>query len=177
MANQLQIGDKVSFLKETGQGLILEIQKHQVRVKDESGFEYWYPIGELVPFMSVSETDLFQSQHSKAEDLMEQIPAQNTSKNDEWKIDLHMENLVDSHGHMSNHEIVLTQLKHFKQFLERAEKAKVGKMLIVHGQGTGKLKAEIRLIVNDIKGAQMYDADYQKNGLGASVIERRYNVR
>ncbi len=177
MANQLVVGSKVSFLSETGHGIILEIQKLQVRVQDESGFEYWYAKEELVPYMAVSEKELFQSKHDKAEDLLELTPKPSLAKTEEWKIDLHMENLVDSHGHMSNHEIVLTQLKHFNQFLERAEKAKVRKMLIVHGQGTGKLKAEIRLIVNGIKGAQMFDADYLKNGLGASIIERRYNVR
>jgi dsDNA-specific endonuclease/ATPase MutS2 len=179
MANRLKVGDKVSFLSETGHGTILEIQNNQAKVEDESGFLYWYTIDDLVAFMSVTDQNLFETKFEKFEDIPKPRSKENNiqEQTEEWKIDLHMENLVDYHGLMTNHEIVLTQLSHFNKFLKEAEKARINKMIVIHGVGSGKLKAEIKSIVQGIKGAEMYDADYQKNGAGASIIERKYNVR
>lgn len=175
----LKIGSKVSFLGETGQGIVIELDGNQVCVEDEHGFETWYSRELLVPLMEIPDEKIF----AKKDHLLKHNPIKKTvtpgqiKGESEWKIDLHMENLVDSHKGMTNHEIVTLQLNHFKHFLQNAENAKISRMIVVHGQGTGKLKSEIKAVVNGIKGAEMFDAEYTKYGQGASIIERRYNWR
>lgn len=170
------IGNKVSLLHETGQGIIRQIAGDRVLVEDEMGFENWYAKNEIVPIMSVSDDDLFSQTDillKKSEQALSKSKAE--FKNDaEWTIDLHMENLTESHNGMSNYEILQIQLAHFNRFLKKAEEAKIGRLIVVHGRGTGKLKSEIKLIVNALKGTEIYDADLSR---GASIIERKYNWR
>ncbi len=179
MSTHLKLGDKVSFLNEVGRGVIIEAKDGRFLVEDEHGFENWYFPQNLVPVMNVSDHQLIGKSelHSKNRLTSESSPSIQKKGVVERKIDLHMENLVESQNGMTNHDILLTQIRHFKQFLARTEKEKIGRLIVVHGQGTGKLKAELRDIVRDIKGAEMFDADYLSYGQGASVIERKYNVR
>lgn len=179
MSTHLKPGSKVSFLNDVGQGKIIEAKDGRFLVEDENGFDHWYFPKDLVPLMNVSESQLLGKSELHRKNLEFSDSPTSVQKKGivERKIDLHMENLVDSHKGMTNHEILLTQIRHFKRFLTVAEKEKVGRLIIVHGQGTGKLKSEIRGIVNDIKGAEMFDADYLTYGQGASVIERKYNIR
>jgi hypothetical protein len=179
MQTLLRIGSKVSFLGETGQGIVIETDGNQFCVEDEHGFETWYSRELLVPLMEIPEEKLLASKDIslKHNPVIKSSISIQSKGEAEWKIDLHMENLVDSHKGMSNHEIVTLQLKHFKDFIKKAEGSKVRRMIIVHGQGTGKLKGEIKALVLGIKGVEMFDADYTKYGQGASVIERKYNWR
>lgn len=179
MSTPLMIGSKVSFLKDIGQGTILKIENDQFLIRDENGFENWYNQDEIVPRMQVSDEKLLADNaiHKRMGEKHPAIKPKFKKKIVESKIDLHMENLVSSHKGMTNHEILLIQLSHFKQFLQRTELDKVSRIVVVHGLGTGKLKAEIQTIIKDIKGAEMFDADYLTYGQGASIIERRYNIR
>ena len=56
----------------------------------------------------------------------------------------------------------------------KARNARIPQFIVVHGKGTGKLKSEIQNLVRDIKGAEMFDADYMQR---ASIIEQKYNIR
>lgn len=172
------LGDRVRFLHEVGEGTIVGFQdKEHALVEDEHGFTYPYSVHFLVPV------------HAHGKDLMEKDKLENdkeklpqfsgyTKKDKELPvIDLHMENLTDRHHHMSNHEIVLFQMDQFRQFLNRNEYLKNPRMIVIHGLGEGRLKQEIKDCIQGIPGASMHDADYQKFGGGASVIERKYNVR
>lgn len=177
MESHLKVGSEVSFLTETGKGKILEIAANKVKVEDEFGFEKWYSKQDLVPVMQLKSDQIEDISIHYKESSSTTKKSKSIEKSKEWVIDLHLENLVDSNKGMSNHEIVLLQLKHFKNFLQEAEKAKVAKILVIHGQGTGKLKSEIKQIVDGIKGAEMYDANYLVKGPGASYIERKFNWR
>ena len=177
---RFKIGDRVSFISEVGSGVVLEVKSSTIILEDENGFEMEYPMSLLVPSMNVSEEELLgKMEHQSKVNLTVKKTIFTPKRNSEaeWKIDLHMENLVDSHRNMTNHEIITVQLNHFKRFITSAEKAKIGRLVIVHGVGTGKLKSEISAIVKGINGAEIFDGDYSEYGRGASVIERRYNIR
>ena len=46
---QLEVGDKVQFLNEVGGGVITKVlNSHKVLVETPDGFEYTYPINQLV---------------------------------------------------------------------------------------------------------------------------------
>jgi dsDNA-specific endonuclease/ATPase MutS2 len=177
---QFKIGDKVRFLHEVGSGKILEINVKTVILEDENGFEMEYPLTYIVPAMTASEKELFDKAESQSKiniSINKTLFSSKRKGEKEWKIDLHMENLVDSHQNMSNHEILTLQLNHLRKFINTAEEAKISRMIIVHGLGTGKLKSEIVQLVRSINGAEFFDADYSEYGQGASILERKYNIR
>lgn len=177
---QFKIGDHIRFLNEVGSGIVLEIKSSTVIVEDENGFEMEYPKSLLVPIMSASEDELLNKVGDQSKiniSIKKPLFTPKKKGESEWKIDLHMENLVDSHKNLTNHEIVTIQLNHLKKFIKTAETARIGRMVVVHGVGSGKLKSEIVQIINGINGAEIYDADYSEYGQGASIIERKYNIR
>ena len=45
---QFKVGQKVSFLYEKGDGVILTLEKNRAQVTDDSGFDRWFPLNELV---------------------------------------------------------------------------------------------------------------------------------
>lgn len=177
---QFKIGETVRFLDEVGQGIVLEINSKTLIVEDENGFQMEYPKSKIVATMNVSEESLFKTLKSESKIIPKSKKALNKTQKKgeiEWKLDLHMENLVDSHKNMSNFEILTVQMNHLKTFMKKAENAKIGKLVIVHGVGTGKLKSEIIQLIKGINGAEIFDASYSEYGLGASIIERKYNIR
>ncbi len=176
----LKIGDKVRFLHEVGSGIVLKINGKTSLIEDEHGFEINYPTHLLVPKMEVNDSVLLSKVLGQDKIANKAVKSKSVTKKKgelEWKIDLHMENLTDSHQNMSNHEIVTYQLEKLKAFLKNAENAKIGRLIVVHGVGTGKLKEEIKMLVQGMNGTEMFDADYMKYGRGASIIDRRYNIR
>jgi DNA polymerase II large subunit len=177
---QFKIGDHVRFLHDVGSGIVLEVKSSTIILEDENGFEMEYPTSHLVPSMNVSDDELLGKIENQSKiniSINKPLITPKRKGEKEWKIDLHMENLVDSHRNMTNHEIVTIQLNHFKMFLIKAEQAKIGRMLIIHGVGTGKLKGEIIQFVNGMDGTEIFDANFSEYGRGASIIERKYNIR
>lgn len=177
---QFKVGDTVRFLHEVGVGKVLEIKSKTLILEDENGFEMEYPFAHLVPSMEASEDELLGKVENQSKinvTIKKPLFSPKRKGEQEWKLDLHMENLVDSHKNMTNHEILTVQLNQFKKFVKTAEDAKVGRMVIVHGVGTGKLKYEIIQLVRGMNGAEIFDADYSEYGRGASILERKYNIR
>jgi hypothetical protein len=43
-----EIGEKVSFLYEKGEGIIRRFESNRVLVEDETGFDRWFDFGEIV---------------------------------------------------------------------------------------------------------------------------------
>lgn len=166
-----KVGDKVRFLNEVGEGEVIKIDLPQIWVVDENGFETVYHRNQLVTKKSHSidvavAKDENPELKGKKPMLIEGMPF----------IDLHIEELVDENtANWTNHEILTYQLRAFRRFLEHNEAKKIARFLVIHGVGEGVLKREIITLVRGIPGCTIYDADYQKNGFGASIIERKYN--
>jgi hypothetical protein len=59
------------------------------------------------------------------------------------EIDLHIEELVDSHSGLTNHEILSIQLERFEKELQYCISNGIKKLIVIHGVGNGKLKSEI----------------------------------
>jgi dsDNA-specific endonuclease/ATPase MutS2 len=81
-----------------------------------------------------------------------------------------MENLVDSHRNMTNHEIVLFQLEFFSKKLEGYMRNGVKEFIVVHGIGTGKLKQEVRYILHGYVNIEYMDDHYNSYGVGATRV-------
>jgi hypothetical protein len=87
----------------------------------------------------------------------------------EMEIDLHIEELIDHYGGMSNAEIVIVQLRHFQQALDKAINEHYRTLTVIHGVGNGRLKQEVRAILTSMK-MRFHDASYSKYGFGATEV-------
>ncbi|MGY8926093.1 MAG: Smr/MutS family protein, partial [Flavobacteriales bacterium] len=90
------------------------------------------------------------------------------------EINLHIEELTDSHTHLSNFEILSQQMIVFRQFFQMAKHKRKAKIVVIHGVGEGVLRYEVRSFLNKENGIEYYDGDYFEYGQGATIIEISY---
>ena len=181
-----QIGEKVGFLYEQGGGKIVRFSSDGlIVVEDEMGFERPFRSNELVkihgteyhlPDDSVAQINEDDSISKQRHTIRQETPTGQRRPIDVWEIDLHIESLVDSHAGMSNAEILLLQMKEFRNFYKRATDKRIRKLIVIHGVGEGVLKEEVRLFLSRKDGVEYYDADFRDYGKGATAVEIRYNI-
>lgn len=88
------------------------------------------------------------------------------------EVDLHIEQLLDKFRHLSSGEIVAIQIARFRTALESAIIHKTKKTVFIHGVGNGKLKLEIRKILDtEYRSKVRYqDASFKEYGYGATMV-------
>lgn len=176
-----KVNEKVRFLYETGEGTILEvISSSKFKVLDAIGFERIMQLNEIVKIHQNHVNLENEEALSLIEDKLVAISPiikkkeKGLNPNEFWEIDLHIEELIDSHVGMSNFEILSKQLKEFKAFYKKAKSKRIRKIVVIHGVGEGVLKEEIRSYLHKQEGIEYYDADYREYGKGATAVELRY---
>jgi len=180
------IGQKIVFLHEKGGGVVLKLlEKGNFLVEDADGFERICLKTEIAP--------LYSEDYKIDEDSVRGINADesfSTGKRferkgiltgsrkavDVWELDLHIENLTDSHSGWSNTDIVRKQLMELKSFYNRARARQIRKLVVIHGVGTGVLREEVRMFFHGKDGVEYFDADFREYGKGATAVEIRYNL-
>ena len=181
------VGDKVRFLNSDGYGIITKILgSNTVELENNFGFQEEYEISELV---SERKQEDYQTENLSFDyQIKSKINAEKTSKKNldlkrKFKhlekygskervvIDLHIENLIDTHNGMSNSEILKIQMTHFKLFLNKSIDKKQRKIVVIHGVGAGVLRHEIRKELDIYHPYfEYYDASYDEFGYGATEI-------
>lgn len=168
-------GQRVAFLYEKGYGTILSLKGKIAVVEDEDGFERTISLTDLVYIHS----DRFVDEEviiEKAEEelLTYRVLQQRTGQKRPltvWEVDLHIEELLDSHHGMSNTEILMRQMTEFRKMFAKARQQGVYKLIVIHGVGEGVLKNEIRSWLANQSQIEVYDADFSEYGKGATTIE------
>ena len=89
----------------------------------------------------------------------------------EMEIDLHIEELLEDYSNMSNAEIIQVQLHHFQNALDKAITEHLKKLIVIHGVGNGRLKQEVRSILERYDNLKFYDGSYARYGFGATEIQ------
>lgn len=182
----LKVGDRVTFLNEVGGGIVTEIiDVRYAMVENEDGFDEKYLISELVPaktekeykldgiehVLSVQEKIDSERRYEKLEDFEKKTKGLVSYVDDEMEVDLHIEELIESHHGMTNGEILSVQMANFKRQLNIAIRRKVKKLIVIHGVGEGVLKSEIRTeLLSHHPDYEFHDASYRKYGYGATEI-------
>ncbi|MCX7743576.1 MAG: Smr/MutS family protein [Flavobacteriales bacterium] len=92
------------------------------------------------------------------------------SNEEVWETDLHIHELMDDFERLSPSEILEIQIKHFHAFMEKAIRQKIRRVIIIHGVGTGRLKAEIQAAASKYPTHSIHDAPLKKYGRGATEI-------
>ncbi|NOY37237.1 MAG: DUF2027 domain-containing protein [Chlorobi bacterium] len=85
------------------------------------------------------------------------------------EVDLHIETITDDFARLAPGEILEIQLARFETALEGARHSGQKKIVFIHGLGHGKLKFEIRKIL-DQKKIRYQDASFKEYGYGATMV-------
>ncbi|MCA1757482.1 MAG: DUF2027 domain-containing protein [Bacteroidales bacterium] len=87
------------------------------------------------------------------------------------EIDLHIGEIVDNSNEMTPGEIINIQLARFRTSLEGALISKERSVVYIHGTGAGKLKHEIRRIIDrEYQACTYQDASFREYGYGATLV-------
>ncbi|WP_289053445.1 DUF2027 domain-containing protein [Carboxylicivirga marina] len=102
------------------------------------------------------------------------VPKKKYARRDEpsiLEVDLHIDELIDSTAGLSNGEIITIQLDKFKQVMLDNAQNRGRKLVFIHGVGNGKLKTEVRkLLDRHYKNHVYQDASFQEYGYGATMV-------
>lgn len=166
-----QVNDEVTFLDEVGIFKIIEVVSESIFVvEDEHGFDRKCSVNEITlykknAFDGVS-IETFENREVKVNPF-----AKPSKKGFQMPVvDLHMEKLMDSHKHMANHEIVIFQLDVCKREIDKHINRGTREFVIVHGVGNGKLKEEVRYLLNSYPSLSYMDEHYSARGMGATKV-------
>ncbi len=172
-----KVGDRVSVLKDTIRGKVVEIESGQVLIEDEHGFERKYRANQLVLLnceksYKINSNTILEKDVSKK--LKKTVKSSEKTTSSKSFIDLHIECLVDNHTNLSNHEIVQKQMFACRSFVQKAIQSNKRKIVLIHGKGEGVLKAEIHYYLNRLVNQQsikmdFHDAPYSEFGMGGAT--------
>jgi len=173
------IGDKVSVLDDTIDGVVVGINNTEISVETNNGFLMTYFINELIKQNNTSELEQLNSIKnlsliiSEKQDPIKRIfVKEKRSKKDDFvlEVDLHIEKLVSSKRGMSNYDILNIQMETAKRQIDFAIKNRIPKMVLIHGVGEGVLKAELDFLLGRYENIKHQEANFQKYGQGATEI-------
>lgn len=163
-------GDKVVFLTEQGGGVVKEVlSATHVSLIDDMGFERPYPADALAPLrvtqIAVDERKLME----KKEPAKVKI-SQKQQKNQVYRIDLHIEELLPGHSLMTNYEMLQLQMEHFKRAFNHCKNKRIKRLQVIHGVGEGILRGEIHNFLRQFSGTEFHDMSYTRNGFGGTEV-------
>ncbi|MBL4656581.1 MAG: hypothetical protein JKX73_01165 [Flavobacteriales bacterium] len=176
---KLEVGNKVSFLSEVGEGEVVSIPDETTVIVMVDGFEQTYDQKDVI-LIDPKEREEFTKQVNRldftpsvSEPQEEYVSKKNPRKSDlrpSHEINLHMEDLRDEYADLGAGEKLQMQLRYFSEKLEEAIAKRQKNLIVIHGVGKGTLRAEVRLILDDYSGLTYSDASYEIYGYGATEV-------
>ncbi|MEZ4924273.1 MAG: Smr/MutS family protein [Crocinitomicaceae bacterium] len=171
----LKVGEMASVINDSVKGVIKSISADIVLLEDEHGLQWEYRMSELVSYKDHDSYKLNDVALSK--EIDQKIKDQIFEKKHQLRsneIDLHIEELLDDHRNMTNHEILTKQMAVCKQFVQMAIEKGMNKIVLIHGKGEGVLKAEIHSYLNKLRyynevHLEYHDASFSEYGFGGAT--------
>ena len=163
--------ERIVFVDAQGGGRVLEVDVSRKRylVQCDDGFEMWYSEDELGKLKG----NQFDVPDHYVDEL-KKVESKGQLKSGKKKsttpvIDLHIEELLDSHKGMTNHEILQLQMTEFRRFFQKAKSRRWKKIEVIHGVGEGRLRNEIHDFLRDRTDVkEFYSGNIQQ---GTTIIE------
>jgi hypothetical protein len=196
MSNSFKKGMAVTAIDDDFKGIIVsELDNNYFEVEDETGFGFTYHATQIILDANFLQENItrevkLESAKPKKQPKKQKHAIDSIQENRKtWKefilkkevyveIDLHIHNLIASYGHLSSGQMKDMQINAFKRCLDYVLENRIKNFIVIHGQGQGVLKEEIWMIIKEEFGyMSIFEANYQKYGLGASQIEIHYNRR
>lgn len=178
---RFKVGEKVTFLKESGYGVVKSFKnEHTAVISDDTGFDREFPVNELVKIYGDQSNAI--GDDFDANLVEEHIDSSSSANdvddvrkyNDYWEIDLHIHEILESELGLSNKEMLDHQVYALRRFYRKAREKRIRKIIIIHGVGQGVLRNEVRDFLDGQEGLEVYDADFREYGKGATAVELFY---
>jgi len=160
------IGQQVRFLNEIGEGTIRALRNQEALITKDDGFDYWIPIKELIPHKTIQVDHVVQKDRS----LVSKVNSK-PARPDRLEQDLHFTQLVDFPKNYDNYQMLQIQLAEARKTLEKARKAGIKRVVLIHGIGQGVLREQLHQMLERMDRLQFFDADFARYGRGATEIE------
>lgn len=176
MSNKnFRIGDSVELLDDNVSGIVIKVEDHEVTFETSDGFEMKVPFSLVIKIegdldIDMGDDSLIQKLNADLNRKPKQPSQKPKRQQSAMEVDLHIHNLVDRSGQLSNFEMLNIQLEHTRKKIEFAIEKRIKRIVFIHGVGQGVLKAELYTLFRRYDQVEFYDADYQKYGLGATEI-------
>ena len=189
-----KIGDQVSVITESIQGKVIQIDKKQITIEDQDGFNRSYGHEMLVAdnrrinySLSTSETEqmIIEKINASLQRTEQGVISKKNVKRTNFEqevheVDLHIDSLTTDFDYMSNSEILQRQMMTCRIFMERVIDQKSDKAVLIHGKGEGVLRAEIYAYLNRLENTKPIqinysDASFSKYGSGATEVTIKYS--
>lgn len=196
--NRFNIGMHVRVLNEDEKGKIVKVlPKGFYSIEDEDGFERSFHDSNLIEdqdFLKLqfeipekkvlSARDIRREERKKLKDAIREnktyVPWNEVTdkKKIHIEIDLHIEELVPTHKHMQNRDILEVQLRAFKRCIQHAVTNRICSVIAIHGVGAGVLKQALRKYISEkFHYMEVIDANYRKYGQGATEVIIHHSSR
>lgn len=190
---QIKVGDRVKFLNEVGEGVVVELKGSVVVVEDENGFDNEYPTSELlVVGCKAEEAEMYGNKLPELSEILSKEVSQerqeeiqkafdvkyanaretNQMRRGEYmEVDLHFHELVDDNSGLKDRTKIDIQLNHFERMMKIASEQKIRKIIFIHGVGQGVLRHQIRSRLDlYYPNCNVRDANPREYGAGATEV-------
>tara|TARA_B000000565_G_scaffold173937_1_gene131732 strand:+ start:777 stop:1376 length:600 start_codon:yes stop_codon:yes gene_type:complete len=190
---KVKVGDRVKFLNDVGEGVVIKVGTSIAIVEDESGFDHEYDLAELLPvggeveeeerygnnlpdMSEVLARDISEEKQKKLQEAFDIKYANERATNQKrrgefMEVDLHFHELVEDMSGLKDRTKLDIQLNHFERMMRIAAEQRIRKVIFIHGVGQGVLRHQIR------SRLEMYypecsvrDANPREYGSGATEV-------
>lgn len=172
-------GDKVTVLDDNISGIVLEVKGNAVRIETPDGFELEYDKSELIKMGNELRKSTIQNIaqviREKQQPEKRSFVKQKKTDSKEIAFDLHIEKLVRSTKGLQPYDMLELQLDTAKRHIEFAIAKRIPKIVLIHGVGDGKLKAEIEFMLKRYDNVWFQEASFQRYGQGAIEVNFKQN--
>jgi len=174
-------GDKVTVLDDDIDGIVKDIKGNTIYLTTDDGFDLQFDKSEVIKIGSELKNSAHQNIskaiQEKTEPVKRSFVKQKKEVSKEVAFDLHIEKLVPSTKNMQAFDILELQVETAQRHIEFALKNRIPKIVLIHGVGDGRLRAEIEYILKRYENVWFQEANYQHYGQGAIEINFKQNAK
>ncbi len=174
-------GDKVTVLDDNIDGIVTDIKGTTVYLTTNDGFDLQFDLSEVIKIgnelKNSAHQNISKAIHEKTEPVKRSFIKQKKEEVKEVAFDLHVEKLVPSAKKMSAFDILELQIETAQRHIDFAIKNRIPKIVLIHGVGDGRLRAEIEYILKRYENVWFQEAGYQRYGQGAIEINFKQNAK
>ncbi|MBL4707314.1 MAG: Smr/MutS family protein [Flavobacteriales bacterium] len=171
---KLRVGELIFVTDEDLKGLVTCFNERDVTFTCDDGFDYTFPLEKV---FRINEEGNAESSTRKRKIELTTIHVKKEKQDvvylnvQDRVIDLHLEVLIPSKQFLNDFEALSFQLDVVREVIFQANRKRIRKLTLVHGIGKGKLRKELRnLLDNSYPEIEYLDGNYQKYGGGATDI-------
>lgn len=174
-------GDKVTVLDDNINGVVTKIEGHLVYIATDDGFDLQFDKAEVIKVGNALSNSVFhnieKAIQEKKEPVKRSFTKQKKENTNEVQFDLHIEKLVPNTKGMQPFDMLELQIETAQKRIDFAIKNRIPKIVLIHGVGDGRLRAEIEYILKRYENLWFQEANFQKYGQGAIEIHFKQNAK